>query len=111
MNSEMEKKLALEQNQMAQQRTDMAHQRTDMAQNRTDLAFERTMLTNSQSLLAYVRTALAMFAAGVGMFEFIDNPAIVHIGIVMMSVSPLILLIGLIHFFKVRKKIKSSHYY
>ena len=107
MNIEIEEKLAIEQNQMAQYRTDMSEQRTNMAQKRTELAFERTDLTNSQSLLAYIRTALAVFAAGVGMFEFIDNMTIVHIGIAMMAISPVILIVGIIHFFKVRKKIRA----
>lgn len=106
MNSEAEQKLIIEQHQMAQQRTDMADKRTGMARNRTSLAFERTLLTNSQTLLAYIRTALAIFTAGVGMFEFIDHVTIIHIGIAMMAVSPAILVIGVFHFFKVRKKIK-----
>lgn len=106
MSSETEQKLVIEQHQMAKQRTDMANKRTGMARNRTNLAFERTLLTNSQTLLAYIRTALALFTAGVGMFEFIDHVTIIHIGIAMMAISPVILVIGIVHFFKVRKKVK-----
>lgn len=106
MNREAEQKLVLEQHQMAKQRTDMARKRTGMARSRTNLAFERTLLTNSQTLLAYIRTALAIFTAGVGMFEFIDNMTIVYIGVIMMAVSPAIMVVGIIHYCKVRKKIK-----
>lgn len=94
------------QDEMAEERTALAEQRTGMATERTDMAFERTALANSQTFLSYVRTAVATFAAGIGMFEFIDNTTIVYIGIVLMTGSPIIVIIGLIHYLKVRGKIR-----
>jgi uncharacterized membrane protein YidH (DUF202 family) len=55
--------------------------------------------------LSYSRTAIAVFAAGIGMFEFIDNQTIVDIGIVLMVCSPVIMAIGIIHYIRVRSKI------
>lgn len=95
----------LTQDEMARERTALSELRTDMATERTDMAFERTLLTNSQTFLAYCRTAIATFAAGIGMFEFVNNPDIIHIGQVLMIASPLIVLVGVIHFLRVRSRI------
>ena len=95
----------LSQDEMARERTALSELRTDMATERTDMAFERTALTNSQTFLAYCRTAIGTFAAGIGMFEFINNPNIIHIGMALMIASPLIVLVGIIHFFRVRSRI------
>lgn len=97
--------LSHERTEMSVDRTNMAKKRTSMAQIRTDMAFERTELSNSQTLLSYLRTAIAVFAAGIGMFEFLRDPTIVHIGVIMMAVSPVILVVGVVHFFVVRKRI------
>ena len=77
-----------------------------MATERTDLAYERTALTNSQTFLAYCRTAIGTFAAGIGMFEFINNSNIVHIGVGLMVISPLIVILGAVHFFRVRHRLE-----
>ena len=69
-----------------------------------DMAFERTALSNSQTLLAYIRTAIAAFAAGIGMFEFVSHPVIIKIGIAFMTVGPIILVVGFVHYFIVRRK-------
>lgn len=98
--------LAHERTEMAVDRTSMAKKRTSMAQVRTEMAFSRTELANSQTLLSYIRTAIAVFAAGIGMFEFLRDPTIVQLGIIVMAVSPVILVVGIVHFFIVRKKIK-----
>ncbi len=95
----------LTQDEMARERTALSELRTDMATERTDMAFERTALTNSQTFLAYCRTAIGTFAAGVGMFEFINNPNIIHVGVALMIASPLIVIVGAVHFFRVRSRI------
>lgn len=103
-----EEKKGLTQDEMARERTDLAELRTGMATERTDLAYERTALTNSQTFLAYCRTAIGTFAAGIGMFEFINNPDIIHIGIGLMIASPIIVIIGAIHFLRVRHRIETE---
>jgi len=85
--------------------TDLAEKRTGLAFERTSLAFERTALANSQTFLAYSRTAIALFAAGIGMFEFVSNQTIITIGIVMMVAAPIVMIIGIVHYFRVKKKI------
>ncbi|MGX8773972.1 MAG: DUF202 domain-containing protein [Bacillota bacterium] len=95
----------LSQDEMARERTALSELRTDMATERTDMAFERTSLTNSQTFLAYCRTAIATFAAGIGMFEFVNNENIIRIGVALMIASPLIVIVGIVHFFKVRSRI------
>lgn len=86
--------------------TELAEKRTGLSVERTSLAFERTSLANSQTLLSYSRTAIAVFAAGIGMFEFINNQTIVNIGIALMIISPIIMIIGVVEYVKVRNKIK-----
>ena len=85
--------------------TELAEKRTGLSVERTSLAFERTSLANSQTLLSYSRTAIAVFAAGIGMFEFINDQTIVNIGIAMMVVSPIIMAVGIVHYFRVRNRI------
>ena len=85
---------------------EMAYERTELSGYRTDLAYERTALANSQTILSYFRTAIATFAAGIGMFEFVNNQEIITIGVILMLISPVIALIGIIHFFRVRGRIK-----
>lgn len=84
---------------------EMAKERTGLSYERTDLAHERTSLANAQTLLSYIRTAIAVLAAGVGMFEFVDNETIVKLGIVLMAVSPAFVIAGIIHFVVVHRKI------
>ena len=85
--------------------TELAEKRTGLSVERTGMAFERTSLANSQTLLSYARTAIAVFAAGIGMFEFINERTIVIIGIVFMAASPVIMIIGVIHYIKVKNRI------
>ena len=85
---------------------EMAYERTELSEYRTDLAYERTALANSQTMLSYFRTAIATFAAGIGMFEFVNNQNIMTIGMALMLISPVIALIGVIHYIRVRRKIK-----
>ncbi|MBQ6496351.1 MAG: DUF202 domain-containing protein [Firmicutes bacterium] len=86
--------------------TELAEKRTGLSVERTSLAFERTSLANSQTLLSYSRTTIAVFAAGIGMFEFISNQTIVTIGVILMAISPVIMIIGVVHYIKVRNKLK-----
>ena len=94
------------QDDLAKERTELSELRTGMATERTDLAYERTALTNSQTFLAYCRTAIGTFAAGIGMFEFINNPNIIHVGMGLMIASPIIVIIGVIHFLRVRHRLE-----
>lgn len=98
--------MATERTAMATERTALAQERTAMAVEQTELAFERTALTNAQTLLSYTRTAIALLAAGIGMFEFVNNNAIITLGVAIMLLAPIVEAIGLIHFFLVRRRMK-----
>lgn len=104
----MEEPKIIDQDELAQERTHLAEERTGMANRRTDLAYERTALANAQTLLSYIRTAIGTFAAGIGMFEFVDNPAIVKIGIALMMITPVMVAAGVVHFFAVRSRISRN---
>ncbi len=97
--------MSSERTAMAVERTEMASERTAMAIERTEMAFERTRLTNSQTLLAYCRTAIGFLAAGIGMFEFVNNETITHLGILISAIAPIIVGIGITHFILVRRKL------
>lgn len=84
---------------------EMAYERTTMSGERTEMAYERTALANSQTLLAYFRTAIGMLAAGVGMFEFVNNDNIIFLGGVVMCLAAAIAAIGVVHYFRVQRKL------
>lgn len=98
--------MSSERTAMASERTALAQERTAMAVEQTEMAFERTSLTNSQTLLAYTRTAIALLAAGIGMFEFVNNNTIVTLGVAIMLLAPVVEAIGIIHFVLVRRRLK-----
>lgn len=106
--SEEIKKTTPSQDEMAQERTMLSEQRTDMATERTNMAFERTALANSQTLLSFARTAITVFAAGIGMFEFVDNDTIVYTGMAFMAVSPVIMAFGVVQYVRMRRRITES---
>lgn len=97
--------MAYERTEMSSERTAMATERTAMAVERTEMALERTAMANSQTLLSYIRTAIGALAAGIGMFEFVNNETIVHLGLLIMFLSPVIAGIGFIHYILVRRRL------
>lgn len=101
--------MAYERTEMSSERTAMAMERTSMAEERTSMAIERTSLANSQTLLSYVRTAVGALAAGIGMFEFVNNETIVTLGLILMFLSPVIVGIGFVHYILVRQKLKKRY--
>lgn len=90
---------------------EMAYERTEMSNERTEMALERTALANSQTLLAYVRTAIGLLAAGVGMIEFVDNQTIITLGTIVMLLSPVLFIIGIIHYCMVWRNLKKRRQY
>jgi putative membrane protein len=65
------------------------------------LALERTRLANERTLLAYVRTALGAAGGGVGLLEFVDEPAV---GWGLVAAGGALLLFGLARFFVIRRR-------
>ena len=98
--------MSSERTAMATERTALAQERTALAVEQTEMAFERTKLTNTQTLLSYTRTAIALLAAGIGMFEFVDNQSIITLGVIIMALAPVVEAIGIIHFLLVRRRMR-----
>ena len=71
------------------------------------LAVDRTALANERTLLAYLRTFIGAFSAGIAMVNFLESRLTTIMGIALVAVSPFILVIGIVRFFQVTRKIKS----
>ena len=73
----------------------------------TRLAEERTFLSNERTLLAYVQTAFAAIVFGFALIQFAEkNNGLVSVGIVAMTGGVLFLIIGLVHYKVLKKRIK-----
>jgi len=73
------------------------------------LAIERTNLANERTLLAYIRTIIIMISSGFAIIKLDFLKEINLLGIVLLSISPLILLFGIARFLSMRRRIK-QHY-
>lgn len=75
--------------------------------NRTDwLALERTRLANERTFLAYFRTFIVVFASGLTIIKIQMLHNILNLGYTFLGASFLLLLIGVLRFFLVRRRIK-----
>lgn len=73
------------------------------------LAIERTKLANERTFLAYFRTFIVFLGTGLTVLkiEFFSN--LKAFGILLLCISPIILIVGIIRLFKVKRTIK-KHY-
>jgi len=69
------------------------------------LAIERTNLANERTLLAYSRTFIILVSSGFAIIELDFLKEINLLGIVLLSISPFVLALGIIRFFRKRKRI------
>lgn len=65
-------------------------------------------LANERTILAYMRTFLATLATGIAFQEFFHKPFILVLGQVLIGLSLIVLLMGVLSFIKIRKKIKQQ---
>ena len=72
------------------------------------LAADRTVLANERTFLAYIRTALTLFAAGVTLIHFFDSVLIIMIGWILMPVGVVTLVIGLVRYRKIQRRIRNE---
>ena len=80
---------------------------TEDSSSRDSLALERTRLANERTLLAYVRTGLALLAAAAVLSQFFTSvPQYKVLSWVSASAGLVVLVIGLVRFNLVRKKLK-----
>jgi len=69
------------------------------------LALERTKLANERTLLAYFRTSLGLMGTGLAILKIEAFSEIRLFGFVLVTISPIVFVIGLIRNFSVRKTI------
>ena len=75
--------------------------------NKTDwLALERTKLANERTLLAYFRTFVVVFGSGLTLVKVDLLKGLESLGYIFIGLSLIFLLIGLIRFFVVKKRLK-----
>ena len=73
------------------------------------LAIERTKLANERTFLAYFRTFIVFLGTGFTIMKLEFFSELKPFGIVLLCISPIILLIGLIRLFQVKRTIR-KHY-
>ncbi len=73
------------------------------------LAIERTKLANERTFLAYFRTFIVFLGSGITILKLEFLTELKTFGFVLTTISPIILIIGIIRLFSVKRKIK-SHY-
>lgn len=71
------------------------------------LAIERTRLANERTFLAYFRTSVIFMASGFSIIELQALQEIYWVGVTLLTLSPLVFLLGLNRMMRVRKRIKS----
>jgi len=71
------------------------------------LAVERTRLANERTLLAYVRTFIILLSSGLAIVQLNFLHRINYLGIALLTIAPLVLTVGLVSFFHMRKKLKA----
>ncbi|WJJ95615.1 DUF202 domain-containing protein [Algibacter luteus] len=73
------------------------------------LAIERTKLANERTFLAYFRTFIVFLGTGITILKLEFFSEMKSFGIILLVLSPIILIIGLIRLFSVKRTIK-KHY-
>jgi len=73
------------------------------------LAIERTKLANERTFLAYFRTTIVFLGTGIGITKMEIFSEIHDLGIISISVAPLILSVGIVRFYKVKQNIRKYY--
>lgn len=73
------------------------------------LAIERTKLANERTFLAYFRTFIVFLGSGITIIKLEWFSDIKSFGIVLLSCSPILLIIGIVRLFYVKNLIR-KHY-
>lgn len=70
------------------------------------LALERTKLANERTFLAYVRTSLYFLLGGLAFIKLEELENAVYLGYISLGISILLIVLGMIKFIVLRKRIK-----
>jgi inner membrane protein YidH len=76
----------------------------DLTLNET-LTVEMTNLANERSLLAYMRTFVVFLSSGIAILKIELFKDLIIVAYLLLSLSPILLLVGIIRFFQVKKTI------
>jgi putative membrane protein len=74
------------------------------------LAIQRTKLANDRTLLSYIRTSLYFLVSGTALFEVNNLSHIRELGYLAFGLSVGFLLIGIVNYFRLKKKLKNGNY-
>ena len=79
--------------------------------NRTDaLAIERTRLANERTFLAYFRTFIVFLSSGFAILKMEVLQEIRDIGYFLTILAPLLLVVGVVRFFYVKRQVRKFYY-
>ena len=70
------------------------------------LALDRTKLANERTLLSYIRAFIYFIVSGVGFIELTNNILYTYIGIILAAISPVLLIVGIYRFIKLKKTLR-----
>lgn len=73
------------------------------------LAIDRTRLANQRTLLAFLRTGLYLFVTALAVMKVDIFHELRSLGFVFIGLAVITIVVGVINFFKMKKKIK-AHY-
>ena len=73
------------------------------------LALERTRLANERTLFSYIRTSLYLLLGGIALFQIIGFERIKWLGYVSLTLSVIILIIGIFRFNHLKYKLKKYY--
>ncbi len=73
------------------------------------LALERTTLANERTLFAYIRTSLYLILGGIGFVQLKDFENIRWLGFFSFGLSAVLIVFGLLRFFKLRRKLRKYY--
>jgi putative membrane protein len=76
---------------------------------RDHLAVERTKLANERTLLSYIRTSLYLVLGGIAFLGMRDLEEIRTLGYFSLSLSMIILIIGIFRFYQLKKHLKKMY--
>jgi len=74
------------------------------------LALERTTLANERTLFAYIRTSLYLILGGIGFIQLKSFESIQWLGYLSFGISFLMIVYGLIRYFKLKRKLQKFYH-
>ncbi|MDF2159289.1 DUF202 domain-containing protein [Algoriphagus sp. CAU 1675] len=74
------------------------------------LARQRTTLANDRTLLSYIRTSLYFLVSGTALFEVENLNPIQDLGYLAFGLSIVLLVVGVVNYFRVRRRLRKGHY-